>query len=285
MMPVLLWIAIVYLLTLKQYSKRPIASGQPVLDSVKESLAQVEHQIWFMRSLLWWNLLPVAVTLLAYSAHATWEMTLPWWGRVLVIGSWAFLLYHALRWMSRMNELSVQKELEPRRSDLKKIIRNLESDNSEDEHQMQDIVFGLTETDGRAELRLRSRGAEVWNRIVPSWREVALLVVPTLLIAYGACQVQLDFMKPIIFQSACAACITFTIAFFSLCFLSHRRHKGQPLSGSDDMRYNAPAIVTIALIVLMLILNFAAFLSHASEVKSPQIKSDDTGAPANANSR
>lgn len=81
-----------------------------------------------MRSLLWWNLLPAAVASLDDFAHVTWEMTHTWWGRVLVTGLCAFLLFHVFRCAGRMNNLSVQKELEPRRSDLKKIIRNLESD-------------------------------------------------------------------------------------------------------------------------------------------------------------
>jgi len=146
---------------------------------------------------------------------------------------------------------------------------------SEENCERADLLAGLIEIEterGAEASRLRSQAADGWNRIVPSWREVALLVVPTLLSACGACQYQLDFMKPIAFQSSCAACITFTIVFFFLCFLSNRRHKGRPLSCSGDVRFKTPAIVAIVLVVLMMIVAYVAFLSRTAEIKSRQVK-------------
>jgi Ca2+/Na+ antiporter len=230
-----------------------------------------------MRSLLWWNLLPAAVAMLAYFAHANWEMTHTWWGGVLVTGFCALLLFYVFRWAERMNDLSVRKELEPRRRDLKKIIRNLESDNAGDEHQMRNIVFGLTENDGRNEVnRDSSKAIETWNRLIPSWREVLYLVVPTLVSAYCATLYQLDSLKPMFFQSTCAASVTFAFAFLILCIVADKCHKNQSLSGSENARYKTSALVTMWLMMLMLLLTFVAFLFHAAETKSRQIDKSNT---------
>ena len=286
--PVLLWIAGFMLVTLRRYPLSQIERGEPLLVCVKESLAQVEHQIWLMQSSFSWNLLPASVSLMVFNIHGTWERTQSWLGFILVSGGFGLFLFWIYRWSYRVSLIGVHKELGPRRDELQKLICNLES-GGEIEYNSERLgpVSGLTEIVGcgglsRVELsRARSQGAEKWNRIVPSWREVAWLVVPTLLSAYGASQYQLDFMKSMFFQSTLAACIAFAIAFFSLCFLSHRRFKTQPLSGMDDVRYNTLAVVTITLIVLMLILNFAAFLSLPHEIKSRKVKdSNDSNAPA-----
>ena len=283
MVPALLCIAIVYLLTLKQYAKRPNVLGQPVLVSVKASLAQVEHQIWLMRSLGWWNLLPVAVAMMAYFAHSTWGMSLPWWGRVLVIGLWAFLLYYGFRWMSRMIDLSVQKELEPRRSDLKKIISSLESENAGGEHELQDIIIGLTENDARSETQYdTAKAIETWNRLIPSWREVICLVVPTLASAYCTTLFKFDSMRTRFIQSTRVASVTFAIVLVILCIVANRRIKNPPSTGSEDTGYSAPAKVTMWLIMIMVMLGSVALLAQPTKPESqPLEKSNNIIEPGN----
>ena len=93
-------------------------------------------------------------------------------------------------------------------------------------------------------------------------------------------------MGPVFFQSVVAAVIPFEIAFFSLWFLSYLYHKGQPLPGKGKVTPDAPAIVTIAVILLISILAFAAIVSCVAELTSRRSKgSDNTSAPANNSSR
>lgn len=272
MIPVLLWMAIVYAVTLKQNARHPVVSGQPVLDSVKGSLSQVEHQIRLMRNLPWWNLLPTAVAMLVFFAQATWHTNLPWWARLLVIGLWALLLYVAFRWMWRMNDLSVQRELEPRRSELKRVIGNLEGENAGDEKEIRDLVSGLNANDVPLGIQeATEKGIETWNCLIPSWREVIFLVVPTLASAYCATLFQADSRRAMFIHSTRVASVNFAIALVILCVVANRRRKKHSLTQPENARYNLPAMVTLRLIMLMWTLGSLAFLTTASEPKSRPI--------------
>ena len=131
--PLLLWIAGFMLVTLRHYSQRQIEPGEPLLFCAKESLAQVEHQIWLMQSSFYWNLLPTVVCVMAYFIHESWEMTHSWCGFIIVAVIPLVFLILVYRWIYRMNQLAVRKELEPRRSDLRKLIASLENENCEED--------------------------------------------------------------------------------------------------------------------------------------------------------
>ena len=184
-----------------------------------------------------------------------------------VEGIFLFLLYG---WVYRLNQRAVRDQLEPRRIDLQKLITYLEGESHiEDANEMMDIVSALSGTDGNAGLSPNwARWAENWNRIIPSWREVAIILVPTLVGASLGFRFPLTDMGPVFFQSVVAAVIPFEIAFFGLWYLSYRRHKEHPLSGKGSVRPNTPAIVTIVMITVISILAFAAVFSCFRELTS-----------------
>ncbi len=268
--PVLLWIAGFMLVDRRRHRQGPSDPGEPLLFYAKESLAQVEHQIWLLRNVFWWYLLPPSISLMAFFTHVAWESTKSWWGCILVSGFFGVFLFLVYGWVYWLNQWAVRKQLEPRRNDLQKLITNLEGEsNAVDASVMIDLVSALSGTDGNAGLSPNwASWAENWNRIIPSWREVALVIVPTLAGAYLGFRYPLAGMGPMFFQSVVAAVIPFEIAFFSLWYLAYQRHKGQPLSGKGKVCPNAPAIVTIAMILLISILAFAAIFSCYSEMNS-----------------
>lgn len=268
--PALLWVAGFILVDRRRHPQHPSDPGEPLLFNAKESLNQVEHQIWLLRNIFWWYLLPPSISLMAFFIQCSWETTKSWWGAILMAvlhGVFLFLLYFGVYWL---NQWAVRKQLEPRRNDLQKLITNLEGDgNAEEATEMTDLVSALSGTDGKACLSPNwAAWSENWNRIIPSWREVALIIVPTLAGAYLGFRIPLTSMGPVFFQSVVAAVIPFEIAFFSLWYLSYQRYKGQPLSGKGKVNPNAPAIVTIVMIVLMAFLAFAAILSCMAEQNS-----------------
>ena len=55
-----------------RHKQTPSDPDEPLLSCVKDSLAQVEHQIWLLRNVFWWYLLPSAIPLLAFFAHVSW---------------------------------------------------------------------------------------------------------------------------------------------------------------------------------------------------------------------
>src|SRR5713226_8126189 len=64
--PALVWVIGFFLVDRMRHKRKPSEPGDPLLESVKESLTQVEHQIWLLRNVFWWYLLPFTISLLAF---------------------------------------------------------------------------------------------------------------------------------------------------------------------------------------------------------------------------
>jgi len=102
--PVLLWIAGCMLVTSRRYTHLQLEPGQPLLFSVKESLAQVEHQFRLMQSSFWWNLMPALVSILVFTLHDAWERSQSWLGFILVSrGFGVFLFCFTVGLIGRVN--------------------------------------------------------------------------------------------------------------------------------------------------------------------------------------
>ncbi|TWT87072.1 serine hydrolase domain-containing protein [Neorhodopirellula pilleata] len=268
--PALLWIAGFMLVDRRRHPQRPSDPGEPLLFYVKESRAQVEHQIWLLRNVFWWYLLPPSISIMAFFTNVAWDSSESWLGFIFVAGFEGIFLFLLYGWVYRLNQRAVRDQLEPRRIDLQKLITYLEGESpAEDSSEMIDIVSALSGTDGNAGLSPNwARWAENWNRIIPSWREVAIILVPTLVGASLGFRFPLTDMGPVFFQSVVAAVIPFEIAFFGLWYLSYRRHKEHPFSGKGSVRLNTPAIVTIVMITVISTLAFAAIFSCFRELMS-----------------
>ena len=71
--PAMIWVGGFILVDRKRHPQKPGEPGKPLLESVKESLTQVEHQIWLLRNVFWWYLLPFTISGLAFFAHVAWS--------------------------------------------------------------------------------------------------------------------------------------------------------------------------------------------------------------------
>lgn len=263
--PAMLWIAAFMLVDRRRHPQRPSDPGEPLLLYVKESLTQVEHQIWLLRNVFWWYLLPPSISLMAFFVHTSWNVTGSWWGCLLVsgfFGVFLLVLYGGIYWL---NQWAVRKQLEPRRNDLQKLITNLEGEgDTEDTNEMMALVSALSGTDGNAGLNSNcGSGAENWNRLIPSWREVAIIFGPTLAGAYLGYRFPFAGIEPDFPRSVISAVPPFLIAIFALSYRFLRRHQEQPLPAAGTVRLKAPAIVAIVLLtVLSLLAILAVFLLH-----------------------
>jgi hypothetical protein len=97
---------------------RSAAFGDSLVGCVEASLADVEHQIWLLRNIFWWYLLPPSIGLVisfVYDAmrieEARW---LPWIELFIRAGVCA-LVFAGVYWL---NQYAVRKSLEPRRQEL-----------------------------------------------------------------------------------------------------------------------------------------------------------------------
>jgi len=72
MVPAMLWVAGFMLVDRWRHKQHPPETGEPLDRRVASSLAQVEHQIWLLRNVLWWYLLPPGLAMLAGFAQIAW---------------------------------------------------------------------------------------------------------------------------------------------------------------------------------------------------------------------
>jgi hypothetical protein len=123
--PALLWIAGFMLAGRIRQKRARRESGASLRRHVESSLAQVEHQIWLLRNVFWWYLLPLALAMLAFFGHAAWrERAGGWWtllavSMVVAIGA---IIFGGIYWL---NQRVVRSELEPRRQELESLLVSL----------------------------------------------------------------------------------------------------------------------------------------------------------------
>jgi len=109
---------------MRQRRKEP-TTNDPLKAWIESSLNKVSHQIWLLKNVFWWYLLPIAAALAISIGHSTWHARnagLPvatvWIFCAVVIGGLYWGIY-------RLNQFAVSKELEPRRQELEALLASL----------------------------------------------------------------------------------------------------------------------------------------------------------------
>jgi hypothetical protein len=107
-----------------QHQKRPVTNN-PLRSCLEASLLQVNHQIWLLKNVLWWYLLPLAAAVGISIGTAIWKTrhagyaAMIGWGLILLVGG---LIYWGIYWL---NQFAVRKSLEPRRQELETLLTSL----------------------------------------------------------------------------------------------------------------------------------------------------------------
>jgi len=126
--PALLWVAGFMLVDRWQHKQRPPEPGEPLGRRVEGSLARVGHQIWLLRNVLWWYLLPPGLAILPFFSQCAWEARSGgWWAALIIAGMVAVevLVFAGVYWL---NQRAVRSELEPRRRELEALLAGLKAD-------------------------------------------------------------------------------------------------------------------------------------------------------------
>jgi hypothetical protein len=110
----------------RRHPQKPSEPDRPLLESVKESLTQLEHQIWLLRNVFWWYLLPFTISILAFFAHVAWSLRSAGWLEALIF----FVLLAGISFAMNafiyyLNQSAVRVALEPRRKELLTLLASL----------------------------------------------------------------------------------------------------------------------------------------------------------------
>ncbi|TWU47265.1 D-alanyl-D-alanine carboxypeptidase precursor [Rubripirellula tenax] len=123
--PVLLWIAAFLLVDRIRHRCEPDEASLSLVLSVKDSLQQVEHQIWLLRNIFWWYLLPPSISILAFFVHVSWLSSSAWWEFVGTFTLFGIFLVVIYAFVYYINLRAVRTDLEPRRQELQKLLSSL----------------------------------------------------------------------------------------------------------------------------------------------------------------
>ncbi|MCK4752785.1 MAG: hypothetical protein KAS75_05010 [Planctomycetes bacterium] len=127
---VCLWVAAFIVVDrIVQKRRRPCLSDS-LFNCVKSSLAQINHQVWLLRNVLWWYLAPPGVGLIiwfGYCGISIMTSENPHTGYLLfslgnIVGT--ILLYWGVYWL---NQWTIRKELAPRKNELEDLLNSFKS--------------------------------------------------------------------------------------------------------------------------------------------------------------
>lgn len=132
--PVLLWIAGFMLLYRRRHQPEPDESKGPLLQQyVQRSLAEAEQQIWLLRNILWWYLLPPTLSITAFFAQVSWQSRDTGWLYALIffvlLEGFLLALYGSIY---VLNKRVVREQLIPRREELLKLRASLEQETTDE---------------------------------------------------------------------------------------------------------------------------------------------------------
>jgi hypothetical protein len=122
-----LYVAAFFLVDRRLQRKKDPRHTDPLLACIESSLTQVNHQIWLLKNVFWWYLLPPGAGISLFFFVVAWNLfkVLPA-GQVLlgflVVMLILILVFWGVYWL---NQYAVRKDLKPRRDELESLLKNL----------------------------------------------------------------------------------------------------------------------------------------------------------------
>jgi len=109
--------------------KHPKFNGT-LISCIESSLAEIKHQIWLLKNVLWWYLLPLGIGIAVFIIHIIWETLRTFSGKhsvyALVFLSTYLVCCTLFFWFIYwLNQRAVRKELLPRKVELEGLLDSL----------------------------------------------------------------------------------------------------------------------------------------------------------------
>ena len=108
-----------------QRRKQPV-KNESLQACIQNSLLQVNHQIWLLKNIFWWYLLPILIGLGAVSASTLWHKQQDGLATMIGLGAFYTVFYGLVYWgVYWLNQFAVRKNLDPRRQELETLLASL----------------------------------------------------------------------------------------------------------------------------------------------------------------
>src|ERR1700722_5763193 len=131
--PALVWMIVFMLVFRKRYMPKAGELDAPLLACVQKSLTEVEAQIWLLRNVFWWYLLPPSLSISAFFVQCTLLRAGAWLPALVAIAGLEVFLGVVYGMVYLVNQHAVRKQLEPRRQELLSLLLSLGDETAEDE--------------------------------------------------------------------------------------------------------------------------------------------------------
>lgn len=126
--PGLLWIAAFLPVDRMRHKRRIPSPGESLRQCVEGSLAEVDHQIWLLRNVFWWYLLPLGLPILAFFCQVGWSVRAGGWWAVLAVLALSTVPGVVFAGVYKLNQDAVRTSLLPRRQELHALLTSLNDD-------------------------------------------------------------------------------------------------------------------------------------------------------------
>ena len=123
-----LFVAAFMIIKRMQFKKKHPYSGHKAIlsECTLNSLAHVNYQIWLLKNVFWWYLLPFILGISTFWIWVAWEARDSIVALLFIASCFIFLFitYWAIY---RLNQKAVAKELQPRKEELEDLLKNIET--------------------------------------------------------------------------------------------------------------------------------------------------------------
>ena len=147
--PALIWMAGFMLVYRKRHQQPPSQPDDSLAVCVQHSLTEQEDQIWLLRNVFWWYLLPPGIAVLAFFAQVSWQSRSAGTLEALIFfaGLSTFEIVLTV-FIYYLNQYAVRTQLEPKRDALLALLNSLTDElvNGEDPETVSVSVASLAET-------------------------------------------------------------------------------------------------------------------------------------------
>jgi hypothetical protein len=122
-----LYVAGFFIIDRRLQKKKEPRHTDPLLACIESSLMQVNHQIWLLRNILWWYLLPPGIGIALFFFAVNWQLFKVLPAKLVLPGCLFSTLFVAFVFWGvyRLNQSGVRKELIPRKEELEAMLKNI----------------------------------------------------------------------------------------------------------------------------------------------------------------